>query len=112
MVFGGTASGVGNPPPGDLPAQAVVTISANPNPFNPRTTFSFNLSRPGPVRLAIYDIRGAQVATLVAGAMPAGKQSVNWDGLDARGGAAPSGIYFARLETESGKRTVKVALAR
>ncbi len=107
MVFGGATSGVG-----DLPAQAFVTLRANPNPFNPRTAFTFNLSRPGSVRLAIYDIRGARVATLVDGAIPAGEQNVKWDGLDARGNAAPSGIYFARLETESVKRTVKVTLTR
>lgn len=112
LVYGGATSGVGDPLPGDLPAQAPLTLRANPNPFNPRTVFTFNLSRPGPVRLAIYDLRGAQVALLVDGVRPEGEQSASWDGLDARLSAAPSGIYFAQLDTESGKSTVKITLAR
>jgi hypothetical protein len=84
----------------------------HPNPFNPRTSFSFGLPRPGRAVLAIYDVRGAGVATVVDADLPAGEQSVEWNGLCNGGTPVPSGVYFARLETAAGVRTVKVTLAR
>lgn len=84
----------------------------HPNPFNPRTTFSYGLAEAGRVRLRIYDARGGRVATLADAEVPAGERSAEWDGRDDRGAPMPSGVYFARLEGPSGVRTVKVTLAR
>ena len=84
----------------------------HPNPFNPRTTFSFSLLEAGRAVLAIYDVRGARVATLVDADLPAGEQSVEWTGLGRDDTPLPSGVYFARLETAAGVRTVKATLAR
>jgi immune inhibitor A len=84
----------------------------HPNPFNPRTSFSFGLPHPGRLMLAIYDVRGTRVATLVDTDLPAGEQSVEWTGLGDDGTPMPSGVYFARLETAAGVRTVKVTLAK
>jgi len=83
-----------------------------PNPFNPGTMFSFNLPQPGRAVLAIYDVRGTRVARLVDAALPAGGHRVEWAGMDDDGMPAPSGVYFARLETESGVRSVKVTLTK
>ncbi len=95
------------------PIPAALRFGQNhPNPFNPRTTFSYSLPRAGHVTLAIHDVRGARIATLVDAELLAGEQSGAWDGLDARGAAVPSGVYFARLATPSGTRAVKVTLAR
>jgi hypothetical protein len=44
--------------------------------------------------------------------MDAGYQDAVWDGLSDSGSAMPSGVYFARLETEAGVRTSKLTLAR
>lgn len=84
----------------------------HPNPFNPGTTFSFGLPKAGHVTLAIYDVRGALTATLIDADLPAGEQGGEWNGLDARSAPVPSGVYFARLATPSGARTVKVTVAR
>lgn len=84
----------------------------HPNPFNPGTTFSFVLPKAGHVTLAIYDVRGALTATLIDADLPAGEQGGEWNGLDARSAPVPSGVYFARLATPSGARTVKVTVAR
>ncbi len=95
------------------PVPASLLLGQNrPNPFNPRTAFTFSLPRPGRVILAIYDARGAVVVTLVDTDLPASVQIVEWNGLNSRGVAAPSGVYFARLDTPAGLRTVKVTLAR
>jgi hypothetical protein len=92
---------------------AVLYLAQNhPNPFNPRTSFRFSLPNAGRAVLAIYDVRGARVATLVEADLPAGERSVEWTGMSQSTAPLPSGIYFARLETPSGARTVKLTLAR
>jgi hypothetical protein len=99
--------------PDELPSPEVaVHLSAHPNPFNPQTTFAYVLSKAGPVRLAVYDVRGQLVRSLVNASLPAGERSVEWNGTDDQGIAVPSGIYFTRLETAAGVRTVKVTLAK
>jgi len=63
-----------------------------PNPFNPVTTIEFTIPAAGKATLAIYDITGREVTTLLSGEMTAGKHATEWNGL-----TAPSGIYFYRL---------------
>lgn len=90
-----------------------VELRANaPNPFNPRTSFGFSLARAGRAVLAIYDVRGARVATLIDADLPAGEHAVAWSGQGSSGTPMPSGVYFAWLQTRLGARTVKVTLAR
>jgi len=68
-----------------------------PNPFNPVTVISYQLSAISEVDLSIYNILGQKVAALVNKKQPAGTYTVEWN---AAGFA--SGIYFYRLQTESG----------
>ena len=86
-----------------------------PNPFNPKTSFSFSLDKTERVTLAVYDVRGGRVATVVESVLPAGRydQQFSWDGLDSRGVPANSGTYFFRLTTESGfSQTGKMTLLK
>lgn len=94
-----------------LPA-ATRLVGNSPNPFNPRTTIAFDLARPGPVRLDIYDLRGRLVRRLVDAALPAGRHEAAWDGRDDQGGAAASGLYFCRLHSSGGASVHKMALVR
>ena len=75
-----------------------------PNPFNPRTNFSFSLDQSDRVTLAVFDLRGRKVATIVDAVLPAGQydQQYKWDGVDDRGAPVNSGAYFYRLTTGSG----------
>ncbi len=76
------------------------TLAQNfPNPFNPETTIRYELNRSAEVELAIYDISGRQVTTLVSGRQVAGQYQVTWNGLDRRGNPVASGIYLYRLES-------------
>lgn len=68
-----------------------------PNPFNPTTNISFNLPNASNVTLAVYNLLGQRVATLINGkTMTNGVHSV---AFDAR--ALSSGVYIYRLEAGS-----------
>lgn len=85
-------------------------LLGRPNPFALSTSFSFVLERPGPVRVAVYDVRGRRVVTLLDETRPEGRHEAAWDGRTDAGERAPSGVYFVRLETAEGVRRGKVAL--
>jgi len=68
-----------------------------PNPFNPSTTFRFELQFGDDVELTLYDSRGRLVRRLVSGHRSAGSHEVVWDGRNERGEDVPSGVYFYRL---------------
>jgi hypothetical protein len=64
-----------------------------PNPFNPTTQIRFTLAEAGPVRLAIYNLLGQQLAELVNSSMSAGPHSVYFTATN-----LPTGLYLYRLE--------------
>lgn len=69
-----------------------------PNPFNPQTTIHYELSASGPVKFQVFDLRGRLVAILVDEVIPSGRHEVTWNGRDASGREAPSGVYLSRFE--------------
>ncbi len=80
------------------PALSGLELRQNsPNPFNPSTSIPFMLEKGGHVRLDVVAANGAIVRTLVDGPMPAGSHTAHWNGLDARGVRAASGVYLFRL---------------
>jgi hypothetical protein len=83
-----------------------------PNPFNPSTSISMSLGREGHVELAVYDLLGRNVTTLVSKVMEAGEHVIEWDGTDSDGHDAASGIYLYRLETDDGSLVKKMTLLR
>lgn len=85
---------------------------SRPNPFNPSTAIPFDLPAAGRVRLAVYDVRGRLVRTLVDASLPEGAHQAAWDGRDTAGRAAVAGVYFARLEAGGGVETVRMSLIR
>jgi subtilisin family serine protease len=72
-------------------------LEVAPNPFNARTTLSFGTSKDGEVDVAVYDIRGQKVTTLIEGVYPAGAHSVVWSGTDGEGRPCASAVYFVRV---------------
>ncbi|MFC1512384.1 hypothetical protein ACFL5H_04255, partial [Candidatus Latescibacterota bacterium] len=58
------------------------TIASYPNPFNPSTTISFTLPDAGYTELAVFNLAGQKIRTLVAGEMTAGAHEAVWDGCD------------------------------
>ncbi len=94
------------------PPPATRLLGARPNPFNPQTTVAFDVARAGPVRLGIFDLRGRQVRALVSAILPAGRHEVRWDGRDAQGREAASGVYLCRLEADGVAPIEKLTLVR
>lgn len=68
-----------------------------PNPFNPETAISYQLLAAGEVQLAIFNMLGEKVCTLVNARQITGNYIAQWDGRDDSGIAVSSGIYFYRL---------------
>jgi gingipain R len=104
-------------PDPDLPADAhsLATprlLGNHPNPFNPDTRIAFELPYPMRTRLAVFDIRGRLVQTLIDGTREAGRQEVSWNGRDHNGGTVASGVYLYRLETEIGAFTGRMTLSK
>mgnify|MGYP006278281843 CR=1 FL=1 len=73
-----------------------------PNPFNPTTTIRYELPRAVNVRLAVYNVRGKRVTTLVDEYQSGGVYSVTLNG-----NRLANGVYFYRIQAgdfvESGK---------
>ncbi len=84
-----------------------------PNPFNPSTTIRYSLVDAGYVMLAVFDVNGRHMRTLVDGHVEAGSHTVEWGGRDEIGRDAASGVYFCRLTTTPDKvRVRKMVLVR
>ncbi|HOX27017.1 MAG TPA: FlgD immunoglobulin-like domain containing protein [Candidatus Krumholzibacteria bacterium] len=95
------------------PAGAVARLHpATPNPFNPVTHLSFDLARSARVDLAIYDVRGHLVRTVVARELPAGAHDAVWDGRGGDGRLQAAGVYVARLNAGGEVQTQRLVLLK
>lgn len=100
-------------PVGDAPAiVANRLLPAYPNPFNPATTLSYELSAPQEVRFAVYDLGGRRIAVLDEGERTAGRHEVRWEGRDQAGQSVPSGVYLVQLVLERETLTHRIVLAK
>ncbi|MBI3124806.1 MAG: putative Ig domain-containing protein [Ignavibacteriales bacterium] len=78
-----------------------------PNPFNPTTSIKYALPKESRVRIAVFNILGQEVATLVNSVKPAGYHSV-----DFKANNIPSGMYIYKIETESFTQVKKMLLMK
>lgn len=78
------------------------------NPFAEQAALRLSLAQEASVDLAVYDVHGRQVRSLVRDLLPAGTRVVSWNGVDAGGRPAPPGVYFARLRADGYERRVKL----
>lgn len=84
------------------------SLSQNyPNPFNPSTTVSFTVPDAGLVVLEVINLLGQKLVTVHSGFLQSGKHDFQFDGS-----RFPSGIYFARLKSGSGEKTIKMTLIK
>lgn len=84
-----------------------------PNPFNPTTTISFSLEKDAKdVELAIYNLKGQKVKTLIKDSFTAGNYSFVWNGDNDDNKAVSSGVYFYKLKAGSQTATKKMVLMK
>jgi hypothetical protein len=78
-----------------------------PNPFNPSTQISFTLPKSEFVNVSVYNLIGEKIYELVNENLPSGSYTFKFDGNNLQ-----SGIYFARLNAGSYKKTIKMTLLK
>jgi len=100
-------TGVGAPQPA-----GIVLHPAYPNPFNPTTTIEYEIPARAHVRLTVFDVSGAVVASLVDETQSRGRRSVTWNARSSRGTPLASGVYLYRLEAGDEQQTRKMVLLK
>jgi len=83
-----------------------------PNPTRGMTSVSYVLALPGRVQLAVHDVSGRLVRTLVDGERRAGTETVAWDGTDDSGRRLGPGVYFVGLTAPGIRHGRKAVLVR
>ena len=96
----------------DGSTQRVTLVPSYPNPVNTTTILRYALSTASRVRLAILDMRGREVVSLVDRPHLAGWYRMPWDGCDTQGIPVASGLYFCLLHTEQGLAVQKLLVIR
>jgi peroxiredoxin len=90
-----------------------ITLQQNyPNPFNPSTVITYSLNEASYVSLKIFNILGAEVATLVDERQSAGLKKISWDASSSSGSVLPSGLYIYQLKAGSEVITKKMTLIK
>jgi hypothetical protein len=84
----------------------------SPNPFNAELVIPFEMAAPGRVSLAVYDVRGRLVRSLVNETVGMGGHQIRWDGRDKSGQTASSGIYFVKFQSGSVSEVKRVTLVK
>lgn len=79
-------------------------VGVAPNPFTSRTLLAFDLPVACRAKLAIFDVSGRRVATVVDQEFQAGSHVATWTAAEERDRAG-AGVYFARLVTPLGTTT-------
>jgi len=82
-------------------------VAITPNPFNPTTTISIQLSAFSHVNLSVYDVTNRKIATLIDGYRQAGSHQATFDGS-----GLASGIYFYRMKAGDFNTSGKMVLLK
>ncbi len=120
-VFLTDADGKAFPPGRELPGVLYTAVSepqpqrparfklwANyPNPFNPATTFVFEIPRKSRVSIAVFNIRGEEIAQVFEKELPAGRHTVRWNAS-----GLASGVYFYHVQAGKFRATKKLLLLK
>ncbi len=90
-----------------------LAASVYPNPLNPRATLGFRTTKPGFVRVLLFDLNGRMVRQVLdAPTMEPGYHEVAIDGADAAGRRLASGVYFYRVEAREGSSQGRLAVVK
>ena len=117
--FGGTPTAVWDGQPFDHLPTGFELNQNYPNPFNPTTTIAYTIhprrnsdGSPQRTELAIYNVLGQRVKTLVDKVQIPGTYQVEWSGDNEAGHQVASGVYFYRLVLGDESATRKMLLVK
>ena len=108
-TFGFWPGNAGTPSGNDA---AGMRLNLAPNPVKSAGRVSFTLECPAAAVLALFDVSGRRLATLVDAELAAGPHVLPWTGLDAAGRRVGTGGYFLVLESAGKRRVTRVAVVR
>lgn len=74
-----------------------------PNPFSFETTIKYDVQKPGPVQVKIFNISGQEVAILANQNQPVGEYKIKWQPVN-----LPDGIYFCKIQSAESSETFKL----
>ena len=83
-----------------------------PNPFNPITTFRYDLREDALVTITIYDLMGRVVRTLVNKEQYAGFKSISWNATNDYGKPVSAGVYLYQIHAGEYMQTKKMVLLK
>jgi hypothetical protein len=117
LEYYGVSTSIENDEGEDRSIPRSYALSQNyPNPFNPSTTISIDVPESigvkQPVSLAIYDVRGQLVRTLINSNLEPGRHKIYWDGRDDRRQSVASGIYLYTLKADEERFTRKMTVLK
>ena len=83
-----------------------------PNPFNPYTIIEFGLPERSAVDLAVYNLLGQKIKTLINESLPANNYVFEWDGTNDNGVKVASGVYLYKLISDNYTETKKMIMLK
>jgi hypothetical protein len=90
----------------ELPAHTLL-MQSSPNPFRRSTLVRYQLARPSPVLIRMFDVRGGRVREFEYPRREPGIYEILWDGTDSFGARVASGVYFIQLSADETVQTLK-----
>jgi hypothetical protein len=99
--------------PVEAPQARFEVSPATPNPFTDAIDFDIHTAAAGVMKVEVFDAAGRLVRTLAENtSIPSGTRSLAWNGRMDAGQAAPSGIYFLRVEVNGEALSQRITLVR
>ena len=83
-----------------------------PNPFNQKTIINYNLIKEQIVEIAIYDVTGRKVKTLINELQDTGLKTIKWNGKDDFGNNVSTGIYIYSIMAGTYRDNKKMILVK
>ncbi|MDZ7723558.1 MAG: discoidin domain-containing protein [candidate division KSB1 bacterium] len=83
-----------------------------PNPFNPSTSIKFSIPFQSWVQLAVCDLLGRKIKTLISGTLSQGRYEAVWNGIDSQNDQVTAGMYLLTLKCKNQSLSRKMLLIR
>lgn len=93
-------------------ASTLSSYKIYPNPTNHKINFTVNISKPGKVKIDLYNSLGQKVKNLMDDNLTSGVHKIQWNFLNDKNQKLPYGAYFYRFTTEQATSQGKILYLR